>query len=142
MSLTVIWVWSLLCQWYNSTTRLTKSYVKWCSLAKFDPIQSGPEEKSIPGNTIATQADMPFSGLTSFGASFLSKFECCQMPHPVSYFFLARITMKIFWIFFLWQLKHTLFYVGSYWSISVWWILLVFCQGRRNERKGRMILQV
>lgn len=26
---------------------------------------------------------MPFSGLTSFGTAFLSKFECSQMPHPV-----------------------------------------------------------
>ncbi|GMY24739.1 EH domain-containing protein 1 isoform X2 [Fagus crenata] len=50
---------------------------------RFVAVMSGPEERSIPGNTIATQADMPFSGLTSFGASFLSKFECCQMPHPL-----------------------------------------------------------
>uniref|UniRef100_A0A2N9GVF1 Dynamin-type G domain-containing protein n=1 Tax=Fagus sylvatica TaxID=28930 RepID=A0A2N9GVF1_FAGSY len=50
---------------------------------RFVAVMSGPEEKSIPGNTIATQADMPFSGLTSFGASFLSKFECGQMPHPL-----------------------------------------------------------
>lgn len=48
-------------------------------------IQSGPDERSIPGNTIAVQADMPFSGLTTFGGSFLSKFECSQMPHAVSY---------------------------------------------------------
>lgn len=27
---------------------------------------------------------MPFRGLTSFGGAFLSKFECAQMPHPVS----------------------------------------------------------
>jgi hypothetical protein len=26
---------------------------------------------------------MPFTGLTKFGGSFLSKFECSQMPHPV-----------------------------------------------------------
>lgn len=26
---------------------------------------------------------MPFSGLTTFGTSFLSKFECSQMPHPL-----------------------------------------------------------
>ncbi|KAL0362867.1 UNVERIFIED_CONTAM: EH domain-containing protein 1 [Sesamum calycinum] len=28
-------------------------------------------------------ADMPFSGLTTFGTAFLSKFECSQMPHPL-----------------------------------------------------------
>lgn len=49
-------------------------------------MQSGPDERSIPGNTIAVQADMPFSGLTTFGTTFLSKFECSQMPHPVSYY--------------------------------------------------------
>ncbi|CAJ1964041.1 unnamed protein product [Sphenostylis stenocarpa] len=47
------------------------------------PLLSGPDERSIPGNTVAVQADMPFSGLTSFGTSFLSKFECSQMPHPL-----------------------------------------------------------
>ncbi|QHO18909.1 EH domain-containing protein [Arachis hypogaea] len=26
---------------------------------------------------------MPFSGLSSFGSAFLSKFECSQMPHPL-----------------------------------------------------------
>ncbi|THG02415.1 hypothetical protein TEA_008796 [Camellia sinensis var. sinensis] len=42
------------------------------------PLLNGPA-----GNTIAVQADMPFSGLTTFGTSFLSKFECSQMPHPL-----------------------------------------------------------
>ncbi|TQD86401.1 hypothetical protein C1H46_028004 [Malus baccata] len=44
---------------------------------------SGPDERSVPGNTIAVQADMPFSGLTTFGTAFLSKFECSQMPHSL-----------------------------------------------------------
>ncbi|CAL5443268.1 unnamed protein product [Camellia sinensis] len=51
------------------------------------PLLNGPDERSIPGNTIAVQADMPFSGLTTFGTSFQSKFECSQMPHPRSYDF-------------------------------------------------------
>ncbi|KAK7840041.1 eh domain-containing protein 2 [Quercus suber] len=46
-------------------------------------ILSGPDERSIPGNTIAVHAEMPFSGLTTFGGAFLSKFECSQMPHPL-----------------------------------------------------------
>ncbi|XP_057816322.1 EH domain-containing protein 1 isoform X2 [Cryptomeria japonica] len=45
--------------------------------------KSGPDDRSVPGNTIAVQADMPFSGLTRFGTAFLSKFECSQMPHPL-----------------------------------------------------------
>ncbi|KAJ8433044.1 hypothetical protein Cgig2_020611 [Carnegiea gigantea] len=44
---------------------------------------SGPDERTIPGNTITVQAGMPFSGLTAFGSAFLSKFECSQMPHPL-----------------------------------------------------------
>ncbi|KAF5935020.1 hypothetical protein HYC85_026149 [Camellia sinensis] len=49
---------------------------------RFVVVMNGPDERSIPGNTIAVQADMPFSGLTTFGTSFQSKFECSQMPHP------------------------------------------------------------
>ncbi|GAB4826525.1 EH domain-containing protein 1 [Ancistrocladus abbreviatus] len=50
---------------------------------RFVVVMSGPDERSIPGNTIAVQADMPFRGLTSFGGAFLSKFQCSQMPHPL-----------------------------------------------------------
>ncbi|XP_078437592.1 EPS15 homology domain 1 [Wolffia australiana] len=50
---------------------------------RFVVVMSGTDERSIPGNTIAVQADMPFSGLTTFGTAFLSKFECSQMPHPL-----------------------------------------------------------
>ncbi|KAJ1415765.1 Protein kinase domain [Sesbania bispinosa] len=46
-------------------------------------LQSGPDERSIPGNTLVVDVDMPFSGLTTFGGSFLSKFQCSQMPHPL-----------------------------------------------------------
>ncbi|KAJ3696192.1 hypothetical protein LUZ60_001569 [Juncus effusus] len=50
---------------------------------RFVVVMSGTDERTIPGNTIAVQADMPFNGLTTFGTSFLSKFECSQMPHPL-----------------------------------------------------------
>lgn len=50
---------------------------------RFVVVMSGPDERSIPGNTIAVQADMPYSGLTTFGTAFLSKFQCSQMPHPL-----------------------------------------------------------
>ncbi|KAF6173214.1 hypothetical protein GIB67_026909 [Kingdonia uniflora] len=50
---------------------------------RFVVVMSGPDGRSIPGNTIAVQADMPFSGLTTFGTAFLSKFECSQMPHQL-----------------------------------------------------------
>ncbi|PNT62099.1 hypothetical protein BRADI_5g25580v3 [Brachypodium distachyon] len=50
---------------------------------RFVVITSGPDERCIPGNTIAVQADMPYSGLSAFGTAFLSKFECSQMPHQL-----------------------------------------------------------
>ncbi|KAG9159981.1 hypothetical protein Leryth_005719 [Lithospermum erythrorhizon] len=50
---------------------------------RFVVVMNGPDERSVPGNTIAVQADMPYSGLTTFGTAFLSKFECSQMPHPL-----------------------------------------------------------
>ncbi|KAK6124523.1 hypothetical protein DH2020_041732 [Rehmannia glutinosa] len=50
---------------------------------RFIVVMSGPDERSIPGNTVAVHADLPFTGLTTFGGSFLSKFECSQMPHPL-----------------------------------------------------------
>ncbi|CDO98110.1 unnamed protein product [Coffea canephora] len=50
---------------------------------RFIAVMSGPDERSIPGNTIAVHAEMPFTGLTTFGGAFLSKFECSQMPHPL-----------------------------------------------------------
>lgn len=43
---------------------------------------------------------MPFSGLTKFGTAFLSKFECSQMPHSVSYLSQSP------WIFPNFPLKH------------------------------------
>lgn len=57
-------------------------------------LQSGSDGRTIPGNTIAVQADMPFTGLTTFGGAFLSKFECSQMPHPVS-FSLIPVTCRM-----------------------------------------------
>ncbi|KAA8527010.1 hypothetical protein F0562_008761 [Nyssa sinensis] len=50
---------------------------------RFVVVMNGPDERSIPGNTVAVQADMPYSGLTTFGTAFLSKFQCSQMPHPL-----------------------------------------------------------
>ncbi|KAL2630169.1 hypothetical protein R1flu_014855 [Riccia fluitans] len=48
---------------------------------RFVVVMGGTDERSVPGNTIAVQADMPFSGLTRFGSAFLSKFEVSFMPH-------------------------------------------------------------
>lgn len=50
---------------------------------RFIVVMDGPDERSIPGNTIAVRADMPFTGLATFGGAFLSKFECSQMNHPL-----------------------------------------------------------
>eukprot|EP00249_Psilotum_nudum_P008143 c21071_g1_i1 orf=198-1829(+) len=50
---------------------------------RFVVVMGGTDSRSVPGNTVAVQADMPFSGLTRFGTAFLSKFECSQMPHAL-----------------------------------------------------------
>ncbi|KAJ9182612.1 hypothetical protein P3X46_006588 [Hevea brasiliensis] len=50
---------------------------------RFVVVMTGTDERSIPGHTVAVQADTPFNGLTTFGTAFLSKFECSQMPHPL-----------------------------------------------------------
>ncbi|KAL3850914.1 hypothetical protein ACJIZ3_012796 [Penstemon smallii] len=50
---------------------------------RFIVVMSGPDERSIPGNTMAVHKNLPFSSLTKFGGSFMSKFECSQMPHPL-----------------------------------------------------------
>ncbi|KAK9057193.1 hypothetical protein SSX86_024560 [Deinandra increscens subsp. villosa] len=59
---------------------------------RFVAVMNGTDERSIPGNTVAVQADMPFNGLTSFGSAFLSKFECSQMAHP-----LMRVYGALMW---------------------------------------------
>ncbi|CAI5966727.1 unnamed protein product, partial [Closterium sp. NIES-65] len=50
---------------------------------RFVVVMNGPDERSIPGNTVAVSADMPFAGLTRFGSAFLEKLEVAQLPHPL-----------------------------------------------------------
>jgi hypothetical protein len=42
---------------------------------KFCAIQYGTEERVIPGNALAVQADQPYRGLQQFGTSFLNRFQ-------------------------------------------------------------------
>ena len=44
--------------------------------------QNGHDERCIPGNTVAVQADMPFSGVAKCGSAFLEKFEVAQVSVP------------------------------------------------------------
>ncbi|CAI9293265.1 unnamed protein product [Lactuca saligna] len=50
---------------------------------RFIVVMNGPDERTIPGNTVAVRPDMPFAGLSTFGGAFLSKFECSEMPHSL-----------------------------------------------------------
>ena len=43
----------------------------------------GPDERIIPGNAAATQADRPFRTLSQFGTAFLSKFQLSLSPIPI-----------------------------------------------------------
>jgi GTPase SAR1 family protein len=47
---------------------------------RFVAVMHGSQEKVIPGNAAAIQADKPFTGLARFGSSFLSKFQVSELP--------------------------------------------------------------
>lgn len=51
---------------------------------KFVVIMDGPDERLIPGNAVAVQADKPFQPLAKFGNAFLNRFECAQVPCPLT----------------------------------------------------------
>ena len=51
---------------------------------KFVVIMDGPDERLIPGNAVAVQADKPFKPLAAFGNAFLNRFECAQVPCPLT----------------------------------------------------------
>ncbi|KAL2914880.1 hypothetical protein HK105_205622 [Polyrhizophydium stewartii] len=48
---------------------------------RFIAVMDGPE-RSIPGNAAAVSTDLPFTGLSRFGVSFLNKFQVSQSPVP------------------------------------------------------------
>lgn len=50
---------------------------------RFIVVKGGLDSRTVPGNTVAVQSNLPFMGLTKFGAAFLSKFECSEMAHPL-----------------------------------------------------------
>lgn len=45
---------------------------------RFVVVMHGHEPRTTPGQTLAVQSDKPFTGLSAFGSSFLSKFEASQ----------------------------------------------------------------
>jgi len=47
---------------------------------RFMAIMHNEEDRTVPGNALALQADKPFRSLAMFGTAFLSKFEasCCN----------------------------------------------------------------
>ncbi|KAJ3057357.1 hypothetical protein HK097_008452 [Rhizophlyctis rosea] len=49
---------------------------------RFVAIMNG-EERVIPGNAAAVSTELPFTALTRFGASFLSKFQVSSLSTPV-----------------------------------------------------------
>jgi GTPase SAR1 family protein len=50
---------------------------------RFMAIMHGPDERVVPGNAVAIQADKPFTALTKYGMAFLNKFECAVLPAPI-----------------------------------------------------------
>mmetsp|Transcript_11558 Transcript_11558/g.26884 ORF Transcript_11558/g.26884 Transcript_11558/m.26884 type:complete len:537 (-) Transcript_11558:80-1690(-) len=50
---------------------------------RFTCIVHGEKEQIIPGNALVTDTSLPFTQLSHFGNSFLSRLECARMPSPV-----------------------------------------------------------
>merc|ERR1719460_1623957 len=50
---------------------------------KFVVVTHGPKDQVIPGNAASVDPNLPFSGLTQFGANFLTRFECAQLNSPI-----------------------------------------------------------
>ncbi|KOM27089.1 hypothetical protein LR48_Vigan397s000300 [Vigna angularis] len=61
-------------------------------LGNYTNVQSRSDKKTVPGNTVVVQANLPFSGFKTLGTTFLSKFVCSQMPHP-----LMRVYGALMW---------------------------------------------
>ncbi|KAA0161649.1 hypothetical protein FNF27_08143 [Cafeteria roenbergensis] len=56
---------------------------------RFTIIMSGEEDRTIPGNALAVDRDMPFTSLQRFGTNFMSRLEAAQCKAPV----LERVTL-------------------------------------------------
>jgi GTPase SAR1 family protein len=56
---------------------------------RFVAVMNGASEKVIPGNAACVANDLPFTGLTRFGTSFMSKFQVSQTPAS----FLEHVTI-------------------------------------------------
>lgn len=56
---------------------------------RFVAVMNGASDKVIPGNAAGVSADLPFTGLTKFGTSFLNKFQVSQVAVP----FLENVTI-------------------------------------------------
>mmetsp|Transcript_11539 Transcript_11539/g.28432 ORF Transcript_11539/g.28432 Transcript_11539/m.28432 type:complete len:554 (-) Transcript_11539:344-2005(-) len=50
---------------------------------RFMCIMQGNNERSIPGNALASDASKPFQGLNKFGVSFLNHIECSELSSPI-----------------------------------------------------------
>ncbi|RGB40991.1 P-loop containing nucleoside triphosphate hydrolase protein [Rhizophagus diaphanus] len=49
---------------------------------RFVAVMNSVEDRVIPGNAAAVNAQLPFRGLNKFGQAFLSKFQVSQLPSP------------------------------------------------------------
>ncbi|RIA91199.1 P-loop containing nucleoside triphosphate hydrolase protein [Glomus cerebriforme] len=49
---------------------------------RFVAVMNGVEDRVIPGNAAAVNAQLPFRGLNKFGQAFLSRFQVSQLPSP------------------------------------------------------------
>lgn len=50
---------------------------------RFAAVMYGRDERVIPGNALAADADKPFTALSKFGMAFLNRFEAATCPSPI-----------------------------------------------------------
>jgi hypothetical protein len=50
---------------------------------RFVAVMYGDQDKTTPGNALASQPDTPFHSLKKFGTNFLDRLESTQLPSPI-----------------------------------------------------------
>lgn len=94
-------------------------------------VMHGNQERVIPGNAVAVDAEKPFHALNRYGAAFLSKFEAAELPAPllqyISYLSLVESLL------ILADISHNV-------TIEVSSIHLVCYQARSSESDAVMTL--
>jgi GTPase SAR1 family protein len=95
---------------------------------RFLAVMHGPEERIIPGNTLAVQADMPFRAVNKFGSGFLNKFQAAIVPAPileVCFLFTLSSVFPFFFVVFVFEVLFLVIVVVVLLCLCSVWICLI-----------------